>query len=115
MHQLSENIAQLVQKHALQSLKKGKLMEEIGRHLQTDALLEEEIGQSIVESGKTIQGKAEVFLEKALNLAEDNSVETLAECLQAHVDANSSHIEAVNEYLRGVQTRIDKMRNDQLL
>ena len=110
MHQVSQQTAQLAQKHALQSLEKGKLIEEVGKRWQSDNLLEEEIGQSIEESGKTIQEKAEDFLEKTQKLAEDNSVKVFSECLQAHVDANKSHIEAVSEYLRGLQTRLRQMK-----
>ena len=63
MHQVSPHAAQLAQKHALQSLEKGKSIEEVGKRLQTDNLLEEEIGHILEESGKTIQEKAEVFLD----------------------------------------------------
>ena len=55
MHKISEQTAEAAQKHALQSLEQGKSIEEVGKRLQSDDLLEEEIGQSIEWSGKTGQ------------------------------------------------------------
>lgn len=110
MHQIPQQAAQLAQKHALQSLEQGQSVEEVGKRLQSDDPLKEEIGQSIEASGKIIQEKAQEFLEKTQQLAEDGSVEVFAECLQAHIDTNQSHIEAVKEFQKGLQTRLGQIR-----
>ena len=100
MHQVSENTTRLAQKHALQSLESSRSMEEVGKRLQTDNSLGVEIGQSLEESGKNVVDEAENFLETTHKLAKDNSIESFSECLSAHVDANNSHIKAVNEFLK---------------
>lgn len=106
MHQVSQQTAQLAQKHALQALEQGKSIEEVGKQLQSNNLFEKKIGQSIEGAGKTIQEKSQYFLEKTQQLAEDNSTEVFLECLQAHVEANKSHIEAVRKYQKGLQTHL---------
>lgn len=110
MHQISQETAQLAQKHALQSLEHGKSVEEIGKRLQTDDIFEQEIGQSIEGSGQTAQEKAQEFLAHTQQLAEDGSTEAFSECVQAHIDANQSHIEAVKEFQKGLQTRLGQTR-----
>lgn len=106
MHQISQQTAQAAQKHALQLLEQGKLVEERGLRLQSDNLLEEKTGQSIERAGKTIQERAQDILGHTHQLAEDGSIEVFSECVQAHVDANQSHIESVRELQKRLQTRL---------
>ena len=106
MPQIPQQTAQVARKHALQSLERGKSLEELGKRLQSNDPLKEEIGQSIEESGKTIQEQAQKFGEKTQQLAESGSTEVFAECLQAHIDVNQTYIEAVKEFQKELQTHL---------
>ncbi|BDA70996.1 hypothetical protein CAL7716_051620 [Calothrix sp. PCC 7716] len=98
MHKVSEQRIQAAQKHALQSLEHGKSVEEVGKRLQNDSQIEPEVVQSIEASGKTIQENAQEFVEKSQELASDASTEVFVETVQAHINANQSHIAAVKEF-----------------
>ena len=107
MHQISQQTAEAAQKHALQSKEHGKSVEEVGKRLLEDDLMEPVIGQSIEASGRTIQKKSQQSLDLAQELAENGSTEVFAESIQAHVEATENHIEATREFQRGLQAHLD--------
>ncbi|OKH48547.1 hypothetical protein NIES2101_22255 [Calothrix sp. HK-06] len=110
MHKVSEQTVQITQKHALQSLEHGKLVEEVGKRLQNDSQIEPKVGQSIEASGKTIQENAQEFLEKSQELASDASTQVFVESVQAHINANQSHIAAVKEFQKGLQAPYNEVK-----
>lgn len=113
-HQISKQTAQAIQKHALQVFRQGELVEEIGKSMLSKDFFKEEIGQNIKLFEKNIQEKALNTLKKRHKLEIDNSTEVFLESLQAHIDANRSHIKSVREFQKGLENFIRQKKNSQM-
>lgn len=102
MHQISQQTVQIAQKHALQSLKHGKTIEEVGKRVQNNSPVEPKVGQSIEEGGEGMLKNAQEFLNKTQKLASKRSTKAFTESVQAHINTTQSHIAAVKEFQKGL-------------